>query len=175
MVMDKISAYIDGEASPAESREVMSRLKRDDACCQTWQRFHLIGDVMRGDTPLREDFLARFHARMEREPLLLTPRVVWRKTINYTLSAAASVAAVAIVLTLVLTDNPLKPQVQVAVVSKPQPQLQTAAAPQPLPAAQQRRVSEYLMAHQEFSPSTALQGVAPYVRTVAATNDSDER
>jgi|GEM_PF-106618 len=28
-------------------------------------------------------------------------------------------------------------------------------------------MNDYLLAHQEFSPSTAMQGVAPYVRTVA--------
>jgi sigma-E factor negative regulatory protein RseA len=29
-------------------------------------------------------------------------------------------------------------------------------------------VNDYLTAHQEFSPSTAMQGLAPYVRTVSA-------
>ncbi|NIO43161.1 MAG: hypothetical protein GTO41_25210 [Burkholderiales bacterium] len=29
-------------------------------------------------------------------------------------------------------------------------------------------LSEYLMAHQQFSPSTAMQGVVSYVRTVSA-------
>ena len=30
-----------------------------------------------------------------------------------------------------------------------------------------RQLNDYLIAHQEYSPSTAIQGVAPYVRTVA--------
>ena len=33
-------------------------------------------------------------------------------------------------------------------------------------------MSEYLMAHQQFSPSTAMQGVVPYVRTVSAVDGS---
>ena len=37
------------------------------------------------------------------------------------------------------------------------------------------QVDEYLMAHQEFSPRTALQGVVPYVRQVSATQDGDRR
>jgi sigma-E factor negative regulatory protein RseA len=31
------------------------------------------------------------------------------------------------------------------------------------------KMNEYLMAHQEFSPSTAIQGVAPYIRSVSAS------
>jgi sigma-E factor negative regulatory protein RseA len=33
------------------------------------------------------------------------------------------------------------------------------------------RISEYLIAHQEFSPSTSIQGVAPYIRTVSSWQD----
>jgi hypothetical protein len=33
------------------------------------------------------------------------------------------------------------------------------------------RISEYLIAHQEFSPSSALQGLAPYIRTVSVNQD----
>ena len=43
-----------------------------------------------------------------------------------------------------------------------------ASQPQPAPQIQfsARELQPYLMAHQEFSPSTAIQGLAPYVRTV---------
>jgi sigma-E factor negative regulatory protein RseA len=47
--------------------------------------------------------------------------------------------------------------------------------PQPVSAANQARVNEYLMAHQEYSPSTTLQGVAPYVRTVSAVHEQSTR
>ena len=36
-------------------------------------------------------------------------------------------------------------------------------------------MNEYLMAHQEFSPSTALQGVAPYIRSVSITRQAQGR
>ncbi len=42
--------------------------------------------------------------------------------------------------------------------SQPAPQIQFSA----------RELQPYLMAHQEFSPSTAIQGLAPYVRTVVS-------
>ncbi len=171
--MDRISVFMDGEASRQESHQTFLRLKQSDECCDKWKTFHLIGDMMRGDPVLRDDFTLRFHQRMEQEPTLLAPRMTWRKSANLALSAAASIAAVAVVLTLALTDNPLKPQAQIAAAPKPESSqvAQTAALPQPVPAANQSRVNEYLMAHQEFSPSTALQGVAPYVRTVSVAHD----
>jgi hypothetical protein len=36
-------------------------------------------------------------------------------------------------------------------------------------------MNEYLLAHESFSPSTALQGLAPYIRSVAATRPAERR
>jgi hypothetical protein len=36
-------------------------------------------------------------------------------------------------------------------------------------------MNEYLLAHQGFSPSTALQGLAPYIRSVSATAPAEGR
>ena len=176
MVMDRISAFMDGESSHTEAHQVLLRLKDHDEDCETWKTFHLIGDVLRGEQMMRPDFARRFHGLIEQEPTVLAPRRhAWRKTINYGLSAAASITAVAVVLTLVLSDNPLQPQPQLAAVPAAPVVAQPVAVPEPVPAASQRRVNEYLMAHQEYSPSTALQGVAPYVRTVAAPRHASGR
>ena len=46
----------------------------------------------------------------------------------------------------------------------------------PLPSASNDgSMNEYLLAHQGFSPSTALQGVTPYIRSVSATRSFDGR
>ena len=175
--MDQISALMDGEAGRAETQQAMLRLKQRDECCETWEMFHLIGDTLRGDPALREDFMVRFHARIADEPTQLAPRVTWRRTLNYALSAAASLAGVFVVGMLVLSDNPLNPPAQLAAVPAPAATTVARANPEarPLPAANQGKVNEYLMAHQEFSPSTAFQGVAPYVRTVSETHEGSGR
>ena len=175
--MDRISAFMDGESGQTETQQAIIRLKQREDCSETWGVFHLIGDTLRGDPPLRDDFMARFHARIEQEPTQLAPRVTWRKSASYALSAAASLAAVAVVVVLVLSDNPLKPQAPIAAVTAPPATTTARANPQarPLPAPNQGKVNEYLMAHQEFSPSTAFQGVAPYVRTVSETHDGSGR
>ena len=36
-------------------------------------------------------------------------------------------------------------------------------------------VNEYLLAHQEYSPTTAIQGVRPYLRAVAADDQDAPR
>jgi sigma-E factor negative regulatory protein RseA len=175
--MERISAFMDGESGQAETQQVILRLRQGDDYYETWATFHLIGDMMRGDSTVRDDFMARFHARMEQEATQLAPRVTWRKTANYALSAAASVCAIAVVLTLALTDNPLRPQARIAVAPESAPVTVAIAEPKsrPAAAANQGKVNEYLMAHQEFSPSTAFQGLAPYVRTVSESHDGNNR
>ena len=175
--MDRISAFMDGETRRHETEQAIRHLRQHQEHLESWHTFHLIGDAMRGDPMLRNDFTTRLRSRLQQEPTVLAPRYHWRKPMNLALSAAASLAAVAVVLTLVLADNPLKPQAQIAAAPKPEaaPVSQTAALPQPVPAANQSRVNEYLRAHQEFSPSTTLQGVAPYVRTVSAPRGNGNR
>lgn len=175
--MDRISAFMDGETRQHETEQAILHLKQYEEHVESWHTFHLIGDAMRGEPMLRNDFTARLRSRLQREPTVLAPRFRWRKPLNLVLSAAASLAAVAVVLILVTVDNPLKPQSQMAVAPKPATtgSIQVAALPQPVASANQGRINEYLMAHQEFSPSTALQGVAPYVRTVSVAHGLDGR
>ncbi len=175
--MDRLSAFMDGESSPAEAHQALLRLKEDAECREAWSTFHLIGDVMRGDALMREDFMTLFHARMESEPTQLAPRrTPWRKYASYGLSAAASVSAIAIVASLVFTDNPLLPkQGERIVTADPQPAATAQVKPHPAAVATPGKLNEYLMAHQEYSPSTAIQGVAPYVRTISETHDGNNR
>ncbi len=163
--MERISAFMDGESAYTETQTSIQRLKQDNECTETWATFHLIGDMMRGDPLLRGDFMARLHARMEQEPTQLAPRMTWRKTASYALSAAASLSAIAVVVALTFADNPLRPQAPIA----------SSQPVRPLPAVASGKVNEYLLAHQEYSPSNALQGLAPYVRTVSESHDGNNR
>lgn len=175
--MDRISAFMDGETRQHETEQVILHLRQNEEHLESWHTFHLIGDAMRGEPPLANDFAMRVRSRLAQEPTVLAPRLRWRKPLHFALSAAASLAAVAVVLTLVTFDNPLKPQAPVAAApqSTPVQVVQDGTRPHPVPAANQTRVNEYLMVHQEFSPSTAWHGVAPYVRSVSSTHDGSRR
>ena len=174
--MERISVFMDGESRQTETHQAMLHLKQSDECCESWATFHLIGDMMRGDPVLRGDFMTRFSALMKDEPTQLAPRVTWRKVKQHAFAVAASFCGIAVVLTIVFTDNALSPQVQTAVTAKTAESKVARADPPARPvAASQGKINEYLMAHQEFSPSTAFQGVAPYVRTVSESRDGDGR
>ena len=92
--MERISAFMDGEAGQAETHHALLRLKQDTESNQIWAAYHLIGDTMRGDPLLRDDFMARFHARMESEPTQLAPRMSWREAAAIFLSHAIASAGV---------------------------------------------------------------------------------
>jgi sigma-E factor negative regulatory protein RseA len=175
--MDKISALMDGELDDQQARALWARLKEDGELLQHWHTFHLIGDALRGERILSPRFSEGLAARLHSEPTVLAPKrgAVQRFT-AYALSAAASLAAVALVGWLAFVDNPVTTPASVAVApaslpaASPAPgQAQIASVPN------EGRASDFLIAHQEFSPSTAIQGVAPYIRSVSSTQPGRRR
>lgn len=173
--MDRISDFMDGETRQNEAQQALKYIEQHDTCCESWAIFHLIRDVLRSEPVLRDDFTVRFHHRLQQEATVLAPRLRWRRTLSYALSAAASLAAVAVVVALVLSDNPLKPQAPIAAAPTVN-QIQASVPPAVAALAGDRGgINGYLMAHQQFSPSTAFQGVAPYVRTVSSARDASGR
>ena len=167
--MDKISQWMDGELSGHETREQLTRVKQDAELHHCWSLFHLVGDVMRGERALSQEFEQRVAARLAGEPAVLAPRHrVARRFATYALSAAASVSAVALVGWIAFFNNPLAPQPDLAQAPTTPP---PAAAPSEQLASvpSDGKMNEYLIAHQEFSPSTEIQGLAPYIRGVSGS------
>jgi sigma-E factor negative regulatory protein RseA len=166
--MDKISALMDGELDARQTDQQFARFKQDAQARECWDTFHLIGDAMRGE---RSVFLAtRVSERLAQEPTVLAPRRTparAKRVTAYALSAAASLAAVALVGWVAL-NGLVEPQPAPVVATRA---AAPAPAPQPANHPSDGRMNEYLLAHQEYSPSTALQGLAPYIRTVSATHN----
>jgi len=173
--MDKISQWMDGELSGHETREQLTRIKQDAELHRNWGLFHLIGDVMRGERALSQDFGQRVAARLASEPTVLAPRHRGASRFTtYALSAAASVSAVALVAWIAFFNNPLAPQPDLAQAPTTPP---PAAAPSEQLASvpSDGKMNEYLIAHQEFSPSTEIQGLAPYIRGVSSSRQVEGR
>jgi sigma-E factor negative regulatory protein RseA len=195
--MERVSGLMDGELAGDEAVREIARLKAsgdapDDnaASREAWETYHLIGDVIRDGgaavPPLSAGFSARFSARLAQEPTVLAPRALAAaapaksRFQTYALSAAASVAAVTVVGWMALSNISSKPtpgdELATAAASAAQPQVaglppQAAAALVAAAKPAPEHVHEYLLAHQGISPSTAFQGVAPYVRTVSAAGN----
>lgn len=157
--MDKLSALMDSELEAQEARLEIRRLNDHEELCAAWETFHLIGDVLRGDRQvLSTDFAARLRARLTEEATVMMPRGLWLpRPAIYGLSAAASLCAIAAIAWVAFSFG--------GVPGTTGP----VAMAEPVPAT--GRISEYLIAHQEFSPSSALQGLAPYIRTVSVNQD----
>ena len=70
---EQISALMDGDLSDAE---VLNELEMDSDLQDTWGRYHLIGDAMRGDLPvnLQLDLSDSIMLALEDEPAILAPK-----------------------------------------------------------------------------------------------------
>lgn len=165
---EQVSALMDGQLGDAECDGCLRRLKDDDELRDDWAVYHLIGDSLRGTSA--RGMPAAFAERLSAEPTVLAPRAAPRRPSArrqawYALSAAASVAAVAAVGWVAL------PMLQPGTAQIAQTQTGTPTTAQIAPAAQIVPVAtgmgDYVMAHQRFSPRSAMAGVMPYVGSVA--------
>lgn len=166
--MEQISAMMDGELGEHDARQGMLRLDDTAEAREAWAAYHVIGDVMRRQHAAI-DVSARVAAALQNEPTVLAPRRNRRpaKAMTFALSAAASVSAIAVVGWMAFsTGGIINQPVELATNA---PALQVAAEPKLVSAPDEGQMNEYLLAHQGVSPSSGLQGVAPYIRTIAAT------
>jgi sigma-E factor negative regulatory protein RseA len=123
-----------------------------------WENYHLIGDALRQPDHICKSFGNSFHERLQAEPTVFAPyKRTSQRVRNFALSAVASVMALALVAWLSLQVGS-EPAPQVATV-----QLQQNSAIRPASA----QANDYLMAHQEFSPSAEVHVSAPYIHAVA--------
>ena len=152
-----LSAALDGETARAETEDCITALKRDGDLRQNWSDYHLIGDLMRGEVPAQEGFMARFSARLAAEPTVLAPRRrVWPQRVAVASFASLAVWG-AISLTRMMSDESATLPTAMA------PGFQQASLSSES-ASEDARFTPYLVAHQEFAPMTV---VSPYQPAVA--------
>lgn len=163
---ENLSAWMDGELGDQQALQLPQQLKRDAELRGDWDCYHLIGDALRGVQG--PDLCAKICARLDAEPTVLAPqrRSTAEKLRWIALSAAASIAAAVFVGWMALSGVQ-EDSVQIA---------GTAAAEVKQAAVPAGEVAnDYLLAHQRYSPSNAMQGVASYVRTVSEERSAVRR
>jgi len=194
--MERISALMDGELGRDEVARLIPGVREREDLREAWETYHLIGDALRGQVGSPIAVARAVAAQLEQEPTVLAPRRasgngVMRRFGLPSLAAAAAVAAVswmsfethtppgaaaiAIPASHLIVPSAMPQQLnvlsefaQASAPSSPAPQ----SPPIQLPS---RQIDAYLAAHQAFSPSTTMQGLAPYVRTVTADSADVER
>ncbi|MDH4188287.1 MAG: sigma-E factor negative regulatory protein [Nitrospira sp.] len=157
----EISALMDGELFEDEADSLLDRIDRGSGPRKDWEVYHLIGDVLRQPEHIHCDLSAKVRERMQDEPTVLAPRghAVKRKIHTVALSAAASLAALGIVAWM---SQQISPETGLQVAMHQKQNVLRSSSVQIHP-----KSNDYLMAHQEFSPSTDMNGGASYIRMVS--------
>ena len=157
---EQISQLMDGELDDDQAQRLFAAMQRSETPHE-WQAYHLVGDALRDTPPVSSDFMQRFSARLAEEPTVLAPqRAFRRKPRMIALSAAASVSAVGLVDWAVLQTGAVNTPASLIVAKAPQSMMLTSS-----------EVNPYLLAHQEYSPSVAMQSMAPYIHTVSEVRE----
>ena len=159
----EISVLMDGELFEDEAENLLDRIKRDADARGDWEAYHLIGDVLRQSEHIHCGLSAKVRERMQDEPTVLAPRgrAVKQRVRTLALSAAASLAAAGVVAWMSL---------QIGNETAPQMAMQQNGL-RPANMQIKSKSNDYLMAHQEFSPSTDMNGGAYYIRSVSYSTD----
>jgi len=160
----QISRFMDGDLDDAAVEAAFQDLKRPDGV-ETWVCYHVIGDALRRTTDPMPGFAARFAARLGEEPTVLAPAARQSNRLPFAWAVAATVAAVSVVGWVAVST--LDPQPTALARAR------EATAVRSAQGGPQRVSPDYLLAHQEYSPTTQIQGVGPYLRSVSAGAPED--
>jgi sigma-E factor negative regulatory protein RseA len=163
---ENISRLMDGEVDEQEFARISGDLKSPDAV-NTWVCYHVIGDSMRGARGVSPRLTMRVCAALAAEPTVLSPGAQRGRTAQVATAAwaiAASIAAVTVVgwTAFSMVDSP--PTAVARARDAATVRAASIKSPTDLPA-------DYLIAHQEYSPSMVIQGMGPYLRAVAVTGN----
>jgi sigma-E factor negative regulatory protein RseA len=163
MVMnEQISRLMDGEVDATELNAVCAAL-RTDAAMATWNCYHVIGDALRGESAVTRNIVSAISRKLALEPAIVARRAPSSSgPAAWAWAAAASLAAMTVV-----------GWTAYSMVDAAPAGFAKAREAGTMSAAQMRPVTvlpaDYLLAHQEYAPANALQGVGPYLRDVAAS------
>jgi sigma-E factor negative regulatory protein RseA len=163
-IREQVSAFLDGELPSSETELLLKRLTRDAELRESFGRYALIGESLRGASraPLTRGFAARVNCAIDGEPVVASPPARahpprwWRSLAGA--AVAAGVAAVAVVALQqradVPTGRPVPPVTAQNVRAAPSREAisytvpAVPEAPAVLPAA---RLTNYVFAHSKYS------------------------
>lgn len=180
---ERISALLDDEIPTEYIIEAIDQIQKEDYLRETWRRYQLIGDLMRGEVPVGSSAGVANSVKAEMKsvpavtphPLLIKPRRWSRKRWPRHIAGgllAASVAALSVILLPRFTISSLDEPEPVRVAVKPNISSsmikQTGTYWENLDMKKvESKLNRYLMEHNEFASPTGMQGVLPYASFVA--------
>jgi sigma-E factor negative regulatory protein RseA len=162
---EALSAVIDGEADEFELRRVLDEIVKDSELAQSWERYHLIGSVLRGErladgSAMRERIWAEFRSSepAEEDPVIVAEgrpdraaETGSRRGRWASLAVAASVALAVVVVVGGLPEEDAGSGPSVAAVTAPaQAPVQSVALSSEVKASDRDRVDAYRLYHMQL-------------------------
>lgn len=194
-INESLSALVDGETDELEVRRLLNELEENDELRERWQRYQMIGALMRNEAAVNVDLSRGIMQAIDGEPMdevVKAPAASGHAAVSHRMRWLASGAVAASVTLAVLVGvRVMQPQgndMAVAANTPSEPVLvnaspaavQLAAADaQPMDKAQleeaQRKLQEYVMQHTEQATLGANRGIMPYARVVDFSTVEEKR
>jgi len=159
---ERISRLMDGELEGPEAEAALRELARPDAV-SAWVSYHIIRDALRQSGEPIPGFARRFAERLAAEPTVLAPRPREPHRLPFVWAMAATAAAVLVVGWVALST--LDPQPTFIAKAREAATIRTAQG------TSESVSPDFLLAHQEYSPTAQIQGVGPGLRVVSGRGD----
>jgi sigma-E factor negative regulatory protein RseA len=112
-IREQVSAFLDGELPSSETELLLKRLTRDAELRESFGRYALIGESLRGGSSARltQGFTGRVNRAIDGEPLAMPPQTARRPSARWwrPLGGAAVAASVAVVAVVALQQRAVVP------------------------------------------------------------------
>ncbi len=185
---EQLSALVDNELTHDISSAVDSLLK-DDKAKKTWERYHIIGDSLRGCLPKRlKDISDNVTQAIALEPTVLAPRKKFSYFVKPVMGFAIAASVTVAVIFNIQQDKQI-PRTEQSVVAQPSittsPLSSVSSIANWQLVAQKKgrvelsqtrnfdlRLNRYLINYSEYRSNTNINGMLPHVRMVANGLDS---
>lgn len=179
-IREQLSALVDDELSDVEQPLLLGRMQRDAELRECLGRYQLIGEVMRGITDTTTLGVAdRVRRVLQHEVGGQVPDTPKQEGFKWWKPVAGFAVAASVALVAVLTVSSVRETATDAV-----PELASSSNSAGVPAVARvnddqwdriepgidKRLSGYLVNHNEYAASRGVQGVMPYVRIVGFEN-----
>lgn len=171
---EQLSAFADGELPAAETELLLARLARDPALRARWERYHAIGETLRGGLPARypRGLADAVGAALAGEPTHAGTRRASFARWAMPLTGVAVAASVAVVGVLLIRDQAGPAASPVApLTASAERELRGGGVAVDYSPRMQAKLGAYVVRHGELS-GRALPAVAPHARVAA--KDAEE-
>jgi sigma-E factor negative regulatory protein RseA len=192
---EKLSAMIDGEMLADELSTTLSSLTNDEALRQRWNRYHLIGDAIRGESATLDaiSIADRVREQVVDEPAIFSPaasranKPTWlSQWMQY--ATGAAIAASVTMMAVMVVPNFMAPESGSAQMAKhttptatsilnrptePYYAEQSYVVNQPIThwnlgkPGHDGKVNSFFVNQKEFAPMSNMQGMLPYTSVVS--------